>query len=63
MSIADIADALDGAPRQGTAVDAPEGSRYVVFSDTAMQKIARELRLAAGERPDAESFAARREPK
>ena len=56
MSIADIIDALEGAPRQGDAVDAPEGSRYVVFSDTAMRKITRELRLAAAERPEAESF-------
>ena len=63
MSIVELADALEHAPRQGTAVDAPEGSRYVVFSDTAMQKIARELRLAAGERPDVESLGARRELK
>jgi hypothetical protein len=62
MSIRDIADALEGAPRQGNAVDDPEGSRYVVFSDTAMQKITRELRLAAAERPEAESFGCQPKP-
>jgi hypothetical protein len=61
MNISDIADVLDGAPRQGATVDDPEGSRHVVFSDTAMQRIARELRLAAAERADGESFGARRE--
>ena len=62
MSILDIADALEGAPRQGDAVDDPEGSRYGVFSDTAMQKITRELRLAAAERPGAESFGCQPKP-
>ena len=62
MSIADIIDALEGAPRQGSAVDNPEGSRYVIFSDTAMQRISRELRLAAAERPDAESFGPQQKP-
>lgn len=61
LTIAEIVDTLEGAPRQGAAVDAPEGSRYVVFSDTAMQRIARELRLAAAERPDVDSFGAERE--
>ena len=54
MSIAEIIDALEGAPRQGADVDDPEGARYVVFSDTAIKRITRELRLAAAERPDAE---------
>lgn len=35
-------------------MDDPEGSRVVVFSDTALRQIARELRLAAAEWPDAE---------
>ena len=37
MNIAEIIDALEGAPRRGTAVDEPEGARYVVFSDTAIK--------------------------
>lgn len=53
-TVLDIADALEEAPRQGGAMDDPEGSRVVVFSDTALRRIARELRLAAAERPDAE---------
>lgn len=63
MNISDIADVLDGAPRQGATMDDPEGLRHVVFSDTAMQRITRELRLAASERPRAESFGARRDRK
>ena len=62
MNILEIADALEGAPRRGNAVDDPEGSRYVVFSDTAMQKITRELRMAAAERPEAESFGRQLKP-
>lgn len=56
MSIADIVDALDRAPRQGAVVDDPEGARYVVISETALNKIVRELRLGSVERPDAEFF-------
>ena len=63
MNITDIADALEGAPRQGAAVDDPEESSYVVFSDMAIQRITRELRLAAAVRANAESFRARQEPK
>jgi hypothetical protein len=62
MSVADVIDALEGAPRQGAAVDDSEGSRCVVFRDTAMNRITRELRLASAERPDAEYFGGRREP-
>jgi hypothetical protein len=54
MSIVDVIDALEHAPRQGAAVDDPEGARYVVISETALKRILRELRLA--ERPDAEYF-------
>ena len=56
MSIAEIADALERAPRQGADKDQPEGSRYAVFSDTALNAMARELRLASADRPDAETF-------
>jgi hypothetical protein len=59
MNIRDIADALDSAPRQGAAVDDPEGSRHVVFSDTALQKLTRELRLAAAERFESEDLGSR----
>ena len=59
MSISEIADALERAPRQGADKDHPEGSRYVVFSDTALNAMARELRLAVADRPDAETFEGR----
>jgi hypothetical protein len=39
-----IAQALVEAPRQGAEADVPEGSRYVVISDTAVAEIIRELR-------------------
>jgi hypothetical protein len=52
MPIREIIDGLESAPRQGAAVDDPEGSRYVAISETALNRIVRELRLA--ERPDAE---------
>ena len=58
MSIAEIADVLEGAPRQGASVDVPEGVRYVVLSDTALNRIARELRMAASARPDSEHLSA-----
>ena len=54
MNLMEIADALEGAPWQGATEDRPEGARHVVFSETLMNQITRELRLAAAERPDAE---------
>jgi hypothetical protein len=59
MNIPEIADALERAPRQGADNDQPEGSRFAVFSDTVLNKMARELRLAPAERPDAETFEGR----
>jgi hypothetical protein len=59
MTIPEIADALEGAPRQGADQDRPEGSRCAVFSDTALNTMARELRLASADRPDAETLAGR----
>ena len=56
MNLMEIADALEGGPRQGAAEDRPEGVRYVVLSDTLINQITRELRLAAAERPDAEAL-------
>ena len=57
MTIAEIADAMENAPRKGASVDSPEGVRYVLLSDTLVQKITRELRLAAAEQPHAENLA------
>ena len=54
MSVVDVIDALERAPRQGAAVDDPEGTRYVVISETALNRIIRELRLGTAERPRAE---------
>jgi hypothetical protein len=59
MSISEIADALERAPRQGADKDQPEGSRTAVFSDTVLNMMARELRLALADRPDAETFEGR----
>jgi len=56
MSIADVIDALERAPRRGAPVDDPEGARFVVISETALNRIIRELRLGSAERPDAENF-------
>jgi len=56
MSIADVIDALERAPRQGAAMDEPEGARYVVISETALKQIIRELRIGSADRPDAEFF-------
>ena len=56
MSIQEIADALECAPRQGAETDQPEGARYAVFSDTALAAMARDLRLASADRPAAETF-------
>jgi hypothetical protein len=52
MRITEIIDALERVPRQGAAVDDPEGARYVVISETALKAIVRELRLVG--RQDAE---------
>ena len=54
MSVTDVINALERAPRQGAAVDDPEGARVVVISETALKEIIRELRLKSAERPDAE---------
>jgi len=59
MSISEIADALERAPRQGADKDQPEGSRTAAFSDTVLNMMARELRLAVADRPDAETFEGR----
>ena len=56
VTIAEIADAFERAPRQGAEKDKPEGSRFATFSDTALNQMARDLRLAAGDRPDSEAF-------
>jgi len=56
VRISEVIDALEGAPRQGDTMDEPEGARYVVISDTALNRIVRKLRQAVSERPDAEYF-------
>jgi len=56
VTIAEIADALERAPRQGAEKDKPEGARFATFSDTALNQMAGDLRLAAGDRPDSEAF-------
>ena len=58
MSIADVIDALERSPRQGAAMDEPEGARYVVISETALKQMIRELRLSSANRPEAEFFEA-----
>jgi hypothetical protein len=58
MSIADVINALERAPRQGAAMDQPEGARYVVISETALRQMIRELRLGSANRPEAEFFEA-----
>ena len=60
MNITEIADVLENAPRRGAAVDEPEGLRYALFSDKLLQRMARDLRLAAAERLEAEEFGGRR---
>ena len=52
MGITEIIDALERVPRQGATVDDPEGARYVIISETALNRIVRELRLV--DRQDAE---------
>jgi hypothetical protein len=59
MSISEIADALERAPRQGADKEQSEVSRGAVLSDTALHTMARELRLAVADRPDAETFEGR----
>ena len=56
MSVQDVIDALERAPRQGAEVDEPEGARVVVISETALNRIIRDLRMGSAERPDAEYF-------
>ena len=41
-----VADALDQAVRQGAAEDNPEGTRYIVISDTLAKKMASDIRKA-----------------
>ena len=60
MSVTDVINALERAPRQGAAVDDPEGTRFVVISETALNQIIRELRLGSAERPDSEYLGAHR---
>jgi hypothetical protein len=50
----ELIDSLERSPRQGSAVDDPEGARYVVISETALNMIIRELRQGLPERPGAE---------
>ena len=52
----ELIDSLERSPRQGAAVDDPEGVRYVVISETALNLIIRELRQRLPERPGAEYF-------
>ena len=61
MSISEIAEALERAQRQGADEDRREGSRYAVFSDTQLQTMARDLRLASADRPDVETFGAQKQ--
>jgi len=52
----ELIDSLERSPRQGAAVDDPEGARYVVISETALNLIIRALRQGLPERPGAEYF-------
>ena len=52
----ELIDSLERSPRQGAAVDDPEGARCVVISETALNMILKELRKALPERPGAEYF-------
>ena len=58
MRITEVIDALESAPRQGAAADEPGGARYVVISETALNRIIRELRQGCEERRDAENLGA-----
>jgi len=44
-----LAAELEKAPRQGAAVDRPEGERFIVVSDTLAKEIVATLRRIAGE--------------
>lgn len=44
MRLSEIADALDSAERQGKIPDNPEGSGYIMISDTLAKQIANNLR-------------------
>jgi hypothetical protein len=56
---AELIDSLEQAPRQGAAVDDPEGARFVVISETAVKLIIQELRKGLPERSGAEYFDSR----
>ena len=56
MRIDNVIDALERAPRQGTPGKFEWDGRYVVFSEAAVDAMAKELRLAATERPLGETF-------
>ena len=43
----ELARTLNNATRQGTEKDEPEGTRFIVISDTLARNIARELVLSA----------------
>ena len=60
MTVTEIAEVLENAPRRGGDVDRPEGIRYAMFSDTMLKRMAQDLRLAAGDRPDVEEFSSGR---
>jgi hypothetical protein len=42
--VADLADKLDAVKRLGEATDEPEGSRYIIMSDTLARQISETLR-------------------
>ncbi len=43
----ELADCLDRAPRKGAGEDSPEGSKYILLSDTSAKMISAELRSLA----------------
>jgi len=44
MTLAETAEALETASRQGAAEDRPEGARFIVMSDTLATEIAAAIR-------------------
>jgi hypothetical protein len=52
----ELIDSLERSPRQGAAADDPEGARYVVISEAAVNLIIKELRKGLPDRPGAEYF-------
>lgn len=44
ITIQDVIDVLKNAPRQGSANDEPEGSRYIILSDTLVKELIKTLR-------------------